>query len=51
MEVELTDLGFEPHLEPPAGTGNARNGTTSKTLITRARACSTRRAEEPQRDV
>ena len=35
MEVELTDyLGFEPHLEPPGGTGNARNGTTSKTLIT-----------------
>ena len=35
MEVELTDhLGFEPHLEPPGGTGNARNGTTPKTLVT-----------------
>jgi putative transposase len=35
MEVELTGhLGYEPHLEPPGGTGNARNGTTSKTLIT-----------------
>jgi len=35
MEVELTDhLGFEPHLEPPGGTGNARNGTTPKTLMT-----------------
>jgi putative transposase len=35
MEVELTDhLGFEPHLEPPGGTGNPRNGTTPKTLIT-----------------
>jgi putative transposase len=35
MEVELTDhLGYEPHLEPPGGAGNARNGTTSKTLIT-----------------
>jgi putative transposase len=35
LEVELTDhLGFEPHLEPPGGTGNARNGTTPKTLIT-----------------
>ncbi len=28
MEVELTDhLGFEPHQEPPGGTGNTRNGT------------------------
>jgi putative transposase len=35
MEVELTDhLGYEPHLEPPGGTGNARNGTSSKTLVT-----------------
>jgi putative transposase len=35
MEVELTDhLGFEPHLEPPGGTGNTRNSTTPKTLIT-----------------
>jgi putative transposase len=35
MEVELTDhLGYEPHLEPPGGTGNARNGSTPKTLMT-----------------
>ena len=35
MEVELTDhLGFEPHQEPPGGTGNTRNGTSPKTLIT-----------------
>jgi transposase-like protein len=34
MEVELTDhLGYEPHQEPPGGTGNTRNGSTSKTLI------------------
>src|ERR1700728_877981 len=35
MEVELTDhLGYEPHQEPPGGTGNTRNGSMSKTLIT-----------------
>jgi mutator family transposase len=35
MEVELTGhLGYEPHAEPPGGTGNARNGTTPKTLVT-----------------
>jgi len=35
MEVELTDhVGYEPHQEPPGGTGNTRNGTTPKTLIT-----------------
>jgi putative transposase len=35
MEVELTDhLGYEPHQEPPGGTGNTRNGTSAKTLIT-----------------
>jgi putative transposase len=34
MEVELTDhLGYEPHTEPPGGTGNTRNGTSPKTLI------------------
>jgi putative transposase len=34
MEVELTEhVGYEPHQEPPGGTGNTRNGTTSKTLI------------------
>ena len=35
MEVELTDhLGYEPHYEPPGGTGNTRNGSTAKTLVT-----------------
>jgi putative transposase len=35
MEVELTDhLGYEPHLEPPGGTGTARTGSTPKTLMT-----------------
>jgi putative transposase len=35
MEVELTDhLGYEPHREPPGGTGNTRNGSTPKTLAT-----------------
>src|SRR3954452_11668467 len=35
LEAELTDhLGFEPHAEPPGGTGNTRNGSTPKTLTT-----------------
>jgi len=35
LEVELTDhLGYEPHLEPPGGAGNTRNGSTAKTLLT-----------------
>ena len=35
MEVELTDhLGYEPHQEPPGGTGNTRNGSTPKRLLT-----------------
>jgi putative transposase len=35
MEVELTDhLGYEPHQEPPGGTGNTRNGLIPKTLTT-----------------
>src|SRR5947209_7412843 len=35
LEVELTEhLGYEPHLEPPGGVGNTRNGSTPKTLIT-----------------
>jgi hypothetical protein len=37
MEVELTDhLGYEPHQEPPGGTGSTRNGSTPKRLITEA---------------
>jgi putative transposase len=35
MAAELTEhLGYEPHQEPPGGTGNARNGSTPKTLQT-----------------
>ena len=35
MSAELTEhLGFEPHQEPPGGTGNTRNGSTAKTLAT-----------------
>jgi putative transposase len=35
MAAELTEhLGYEPHAEPPGGTGNARNGGTPKTLLT-----------------
>jgi len=35
MEVEITDhLGYEPHCEPPGGSGNTRNASTPKTLIT-----------------
>jgi putative transposase len=35
MEVELTGhVGYEPHAEPPGGTGNTRNGTSPKRLVT-----------------
>src|ERR687898_2449186 len=35
MSAELTEhLGYEPHQEPPGGTGNTRNGSTAKTLAT-----------------
>ena len=35
MEVELSDhLGYEPHREPPGGSGNTRNGSMPKTLVT-----------------
>jgi putative transposase len=35
MEVELTDhVGYDRHHEPPGGTGNTRNGSTPKSLIT-----------------
>jgi len=35
MAAELTEhLGFQAHVEPPGGTGNTRNGTTPKTLLT-----------------
>jgi hypothetical protein len=36
MAGELSaHLGYEPHHEPPGGTGNTRNGTSSKTIQTR----------------
>jgi putative transposase len=35
LEVELTDhVGYDRHQEPPGGTGNTRNGSTPKRLIT-----------------
>jgi putative transposase len=35
MSAELTEhLGYEPHQEPPGGTGNTRDGTSPKTLAT-----------------
>src|SRR6266487_1147252 len=35
MSAELTEhLGYDPHQEPPGGTGNTRNGSTAKTLAT-----------------
>src|SRR5947207_14171354 len=35
MSAELSEhLGYEPHQEPPGGTGNTRNGSTTKTLAT-----------------
>src|SRR4051794_24684177 len=35
MSAELTEhLGYARHAEPPGGIGNARNGTTPKTLVT-----------------
>src|SRR5438876_8028328 len=35
LSAELTEhLGYEPHQEPPGGSGNTRNGSTPKTLAT-----------------
>jgi transposase-like protein len=35
LSAELTEhLGYERHQEPPGGTGNTRNGSTPKTLVT-----------------
>jgi putative transposase len=35
LEVELTDhVGYDRHQEPPGGTGNTRNETTPKRLVT-----------------
>ena len=39
MSAELTEhLGYEPHQEPPGGTGNTRNGSTREDACDRARA-------------
>jgi len=48
MEVELTDhLGYEPHMEPPGGTGNSRNGKGKpKTLATEHGPVSIRAARD-----
>jgi putative transposase len=35
LSAELTEhLGYERHQEPPGGSGNTRNGSTPKTLVT-----------------
>src|SRR5712691_1306750 len=35
LSAELSEhLGYEPHQEPPGGSGNTRNGGTEKTLAT-----------------
>jgi putative transposase len=35
LSAELSEhLGYEPHQEPPGGTGNTRHGSTGKTLAT-----------------
>ena len=35
LSAELSEhLGYEPHQEPPGGTGNTRNGSTGKWLAT-----------------
>src|SRR3982751_260406 len=35
LQAELSEhLGFEPHQEPPGGTVNTRNGSSTKTLQT-----------------
>jgi putative transposase len=35
LQAELSEhLGYEPHHEPPGGTGNTRNGSTAKRLAT-----------------
>ena len=48
MEVELTDhLGYEPHMEPPGGIGNSRNGKGKpKTLATEHGPVSIRAARD-----
>src|SRR6266498_3424928 len=49
MSAELTDhLGYEPHQEPPGGTGNTRNGSTAKTLATEHGAVRIETAEGSQ---
>lgn len=49
LEVELTDhLGYERHQEPPGGTGNQRNGSTPKTLLT-AQAGAGQHTPRPER--
>lgn len=52
MAGELTDhLGYEPHHEPPGGTGNARNGSTPKTLQDRPWAGPDRPSARPRRQL
>ena len=49
MSAELTEhLGYEPHQEPPGGTGNTRNGSTGEDACDRARAGADRDAAGSQ---
>ena len=51
MEVELTDhLGYEPHAEPPGGTGTRATGRAPKTLVTE-QGRSDRRAPRSRREL
>ena len=49
LQAELTEhLGYEPHQEPPGGTGNTRNGSTREDARDRARAGRDQDAARPQ---
>ena len=49
LAAELTEhLGYEPHQEPPGGTGNTRNGSTAKTLATEHGAVEVRTPRDRQ---
>ena len=52
MEVELTDhLGYEPHVEPPGGAGNTRNGVDAEDADHRPRAGADRHAARSRRQL
>ena len=49
MAGETAHLGYEPHHEPPGGTGNARNGMSSKTVQTQQGPVQIDRPRDPSR--